>query len=99
MAGSSSARVHGHSADVVPAWALVALRRSSARPARPSARSKPSLSIGTTLLSPPLFPRQFPLFAQSHLEEDHEHGCAQTERDQRDGEHFADQSVDYRGTD
>ena len=73
-------------------------RPPSAGPARPSARSKPRRSIGTTL-SPLLFPRQFPLLAQSYLEEDQEDHCAETERDQRDGEHFAGQAADQGGAD
>jgi hypothetical protein len=52
-----------------------------------------SLSIARTLSSPPLFPRQFPLLAQSHLEERQQHDCAEAERDQRDGEQFADHPV------
>jgi hypothetical protein len=57
------------------------------------------LSIGSALASPLLFARQFPLLAQSYLEEYQEHNCAQTERDQRNGEHFAGQPVDQGGTD
>jgi hypothetical protein len=73
--------------------------RSSAGPARPAARPKPPLSSGRTLPSPFLFPRQFPLLAQSYLEEHQEHNCAKTDGDQRDGEHFADQPSDEGGAD
>ena len=73
--------------------------RSSAGPARPAARPKPPLSIGSTLPSPLLFPRQFPLLAQSYLKEHQEHNCAKSEGDQRDGEHFAGQPTDQGGAD
>jgi hypothetical protein len=46
-----------------------------------------------------LFPRQFPLLAQSHLEEHQEHNRAQTDGDQRDGEHLAGQPTDQDGAD
>jgi hypothetical protein len=71
--------------------------RSSAGPSRPAARPKPPLS--GTLPSPLLFPRQFPLLAQSYLEEHQEHNCAKAEGDQRDGEHFAGQPADQGGAD
>jgi hypothetical protein len=74
-------------------------RCCSSGPARPSPRPKPPLSTGSTLPSPSLLPRQFPLLAQSYLEERQEHNCAQTERDQRDGEHFAGQPTDQGGAD
>jgi hypothetical protein len=51
------------------------------------------------LPSPLLFSRQFPLLAQSYLEEDQEQSCAQTEGDQGDGEHFAGQPTDQGGAD
>ena len=73
--------------------------RSSAGPARPSARPKPPLSIRSTLPSPVLFSRPFPLLAQSYLEEHQEHNCAQTEGDQRNREHFAGQPTDRDGAD
>jgi hypothetical protein len=72
---------------------------SSAGPARPAARPKPPLAVGGTLPAPLLLPRQFPLLAQSHLEEHQEHDCAETEGDQRDREHFAGQSTDQDGGD
>jgi hypothetical protein len=73
--------------------------RSSAGPARPSARPKPPLSIRSTLPSPLLFSRQVPLLAQSYLEEQQEHNCAKTEGDQRNGEHLAGQPTDHAGAD
>jgi hypothetical protein len=69
---------------------------SSAGPARQAARPKPLPSIGRALPSL-LLPRQFPLLAQSYLEEHQEHNCAKTEGDQRDGEHFAGQPTDQGG--
>jgi hypothetical protein len=51
------------------------------------------------LLSPLLFSRQFPLLAQSHLEEHQEHNRAKAECDQGDGEHFAGQPTDQGGAD
>jgi hypothetical protein len=59
----------------------------------------PPLSIGNTLPSPVRFPRQFPLLAQSYLEEQQEHSCAKTEGDQRDGEHLAGQPTNQDGAD
>jgi hypothetical protein len=49
------------------------------------------------LPSPLLFSRQFPLLAQSYLEEYQQHNCAKTEGDQGDGEHFAGQPTHQRG--
>jgi hypothetical protein len=49
--------------------------------------------------SPLLFSRQFPLLAQSYLEEHQEHYCAQTEGDQRNGEHLAGDPTDHAGAD
>lgn len=60
---------------------------------------KPPLPTTSRLPSPPLFPREFPLLAQSYLEEHQEHDCAKTEGDQRDGEHFAGQPTDQGGAD
>jgi hypothetical protein len=66
----------------------------SAGPSRPAARPRPPSSGARTLASALLLPSQFPLLAQSHLEEHQEHSGAKTDGDQRDGEHFAGQPAD-----
>jgi hypothetical protein len=71
----------------------------SSGPARSAAKPKPPLSIASTLPSPLLFPRELPFLAQAYLEEHQEHNSAQTESDQRDGEHFAGQPTDQGGAD
>jgi hypothetical protein len=68
--------------------------RSSAGPPRPAARPRPPSSGARTLASALLLPSQFPLLAQSHLEEHQEHSCAKTDGDHRDGEHFSGQPAD-----
>src|SRR5919106_4439003 len=73
--------------------------RCSAGPTRRAARPKPPLSIASPPAAPPLFPRELPPLAQSHLEKHQEHNRAKTERDQRDGEHLAGQPTDQGGAD
>jgi len=57
------------------------------------------LSIGGALPSPLVFPREVSLLAQSHLEEDQEQGCAETERDECDGQRIARRPADQGGAD
>jgi hypothetical protein len=67
--------------------------RSSAGPAGPAARPAPGRSIGSTP-APLLLSRQFPLFAQSDLQEEQEYDSAEAESDQPDRERFAGRAAD-----
>jgi hypothetical protein len=63
---------------------------------------RPPLGIGTPQRPPAstlLVPRQLSLLTQTYLEEHQEHDSAETEGDQRDGEHLARQSTDQGGAD
>jgi hypothetical protein len=84
---------HGQS-DVLDGACRVHSADPSAGPSRPAARPRPPSSGARTLASALLLPSQFPLLAQSHLEEHQEHSGAKTDGDQRDGEHFAGQPAD-----
>jgi hypothetical protein len=75
-------------------------RRSSPGSARPAGTPPPlAFSIGGALPAPLLVSRQFSVLAQPYLEKDQEQGCAETERDQSDGQRVADRPTDQRGAD
>jgi hypothetical protein len=74
-------------------------RRSSPGTARPAGTPPPAFSIGGALPAPLLVSRQFSVLAQPYLEKDQEQGCAETERDQSDGQRVADRPTDQRGAD
>jgi hypothetical protein len=74
-------------------------RRSSPGSARPAGTPPPAFSIGGALPAPLLVSRQFSVLAQPYFEKDQEQGCAETERDQSDGQRVADRPTDQRGAD